>query len=73
MLTDDQKSTWLDSSRYLLSRSEDDLGDFMQQIATQDEPWIHHFDPESKTQNKQWKHPGSSLVRHLRRFIQQGR
>ena len=41
MLTEDQKRSRLNISRYLLSRYEDDLGELM------DETWIHHFDPES--------------------------
>ena len=59
MLTDDQKRTQLDISRYLLSRFEDDLCDFIKRVVTQDETWTHHHDPESKMQSKQWKHPGS--------------
>ena len=55
MLADDQKRTWLDISRYLLSCYEDDPGDFIEGIVTQDETWIHHFDPESKMQSKQIK------------------
>ena len=47
MLTDDQKRTWLDISRYLLSRYEDDPGDFIKPVGTQDEIWVHHFEPES--------------------------
>ena len=57
MLTDDQKRTPLDISRYLLSRYADDLGDFIERVVTQDETWVHHFDPGSKMQSKQWKHP----------------
>ena len=59
VLTDDQKRTLLCISRYLLSRYEDDPTDFIEQVVTQDETWVHHFDPESKMQSKQWKHPGS--------------
>ena len=69
---DDQKRTQLDISRYLLSCYKDDLGDFIQQVVTQDETWLHHFDQESKMKSKQWKHPGSPLLRNLRGFIQQG-
>ena len=59
MLTDDQKRTRLNISRYLQSRyNEDDPGDFIEQVVTQDETWVH-FDPESKMLNKQWKHPRS--------------
>ena len=48
MLTDDQKRSRVDISRNLLSRYEDDPGDFIDQVVTQDETWVHHFDPESK-------------------------
>ena len=37
MLTDDQKKTRLDISRYLLSGYEDDPGDFIERVVTQDE------------------------------------
>ena len=37
----------------------DDPGDFIEQVVTQDETWVHPYDPESKMQSKQWKHPGS--------------
>ena len=57
MLTDDQKRSWLDISGYLLSHYEDDPGDFIDRVVTQDETWVHHFDPESKLQSMQWKHP----------------
>ena len=55
MLTDDQKRTWLDISRYLLSRYKDDPGDFIERVVTLDETWVHHFDAVSKMQSKQLK------------------
>jgi hypothetical protein len=51
-LTDDQKRIRLDISRYLLSRYEDEH-DFIYRIVSQDETWVHHFDPESKNQSMQ--------------------
>ena len=57
MLTDDQESTRLDISTYLQSRYEDDPGAFIKRVVTQDETWIHHFDPEKKMHSKQWKYP----------------
>ena len=45
MLSDDQKRHRLDNSRYLLSRYEDDPDDLIEQDVTQNEPWVHHFDP----------------------------
>ena len=62
MLTDDQKSTRLDISRYLLSHYEDDAGNFIKRVVTQDETWVYHFDPESKMQSEQWKHPVSPIL-----------
>ena len=72
-MTDDQKRTPLDISRYLLSGYEDDPGDFIERVVTQDETWVHHFDPESKMHSKQWKHLALPLQSNLREFIQQGR
>ena len=48
-------STFLDIS----IRYEYDPGDFIDRVVTQDETWIHHFDPESKMQSMQLKHTGS--------------
>ena len=62
ILTDDQKRSRLDISRYLLSHYEDDPGDFIDRVVTQNETWVHHFDSESKMQSMQWKHPGSPWV-----------
>ena len=52
MLIDGLKRTQLDISRYLLSRYEDDPGNYIKGVVTQDEKWVHHFDPESKMQSK---------------------
>jgi hypothetical protein len=49
-LTNDQKRTGLDISRYLLSRFEDEP-EFIYRIVTPDETWVHHLDPESKKQS----------------------
>ena len=52
MLTHDQKRTRkrtrLNISRYLLSGYEDDPGDFLKQVLTKGETWIHHFDQSKK-------------------------
>jgi hypothetical protein len=41
--------------------------DCIYRIVTQDETWVNHFDPESKKQNMQWKHPGSSPSQKFKR------
>ena len=43
MLTNDQKRTQLDISRYILLPYEDVTGDFIWRVVTQDETWVHHF------------------------------
>ena len=63
MLTDDQKLSRLDISRYLLSRP----------IVTQDEIWVHQFEPESKMQSMQWKHPGSPPRKKFKRVFSAGK
>jgi hypothetical protein len=30
---------------------------FLQQIVTADETWLHHYEPESKAQSMAWKRP----------------
>ena len=73
MLIDDQKRTQLDISRYFLSRFEDDLGNFVERVVTQDETWVHNFDLESKMQSKQWKHPGSPPPKKFKRVHSTGK
>ena len=51
MLTYYQKRTRLNISKNFLSHFEDDPGDFIERVVTQDETWVHHFDPESKMQS----------------------
>ena len=33
---------------------------FLHRIATGDESWVYHYEPESKRQSMQWKHPSSA-------------
>ena len=66
---DYQKRARLDISRFILSRYED----FIEQVVTQDESWVHHFDPESKMQSKQWKHPGSHPPKKFKRVHSAGK
>ena len=65
MLTNDQKRTWLNISRYtyLLSRYEDDPSNFMDRVVTQNETCVHHFDPKSKIQSKQCSSPPKKFKR----------
>jgi hypothetical protein len=33
--------------------------EFLSRIVTGHETWVHHYEPESKRQSMEWKHPGS--------------
>ena len=46
MLTNDQERIQLNISRHPLSHFEDDSGDFIKRVVTQDETLVHHFDQE---------------------------
>ncbi|KAI6653021.1 histone-lysine N-methyltransferase SETMAR-like [Oopsacas minuta] len=35
--------------------------DFLDRIVTEDETWFHYYEPESKTQSKQWKRRDEAL------------
>ena len=73
MLTDDQKRTRLDISRCLLSHFEDNSGNFIERVVTQVERWVHNFDPESKMQIKQWKHPDTPPPKTFKRVHSTGK
>uniref|UniRef100_A0A672ZDH7 Mos1 transposase HTH domain-containing protein n=1 Tax=Sphaeramia orbicularis TaxID=375764 RepID=A0A672ZDH7_9TELE len=50
MLTPEQMLKRVDISRTLLTRFHADPENFQRRIVTQDETWVHHFEPESKLQ-----------------------
>ena len=33
--------------------------DFFKRLVTGDESWVHHYDPETQAEAKEWRHPGS--------------
>ena len=56
MLTEEQKKVSVDVCTDLLSRLQAEPQSFLDRIVTQDETWVHHFDPEIKRQSMIWKH-----------------
>ena len=48
----DQKCQWCQSSEQLLEFFQRDPNDFLLQLVTMDETWVHHYNPE--TSNNQW-------------------
>ena len=40
--------------------------DFHTRLITGDETWLHHWDPDTKKESMQWKHPGSPPPKKFR-------
>ena len=58
-LTEECKRKHLDICFRHLACYREEGDNFLQQIVTGDETWIHHYEPKSKQQNMQWKNPSS--------------
>jgi hypothetical protein len=50
-----------------LARYREEGNNFLQRIITRNETWLHHFQPEIKRKNMQWKHPSSPVAEKSRR------
>jgi histone-lysine N-methyltransferase SETMAR len=62
-LADEHKRMRLDicSRHFVCYREEDD--NFLQRIVTGDETLVHHYQPETKWESMQWKHPSSPAAK----------
>lgn len=56
LLTPFQKQERVECSQALLTMCHGNQEDFFNRLITQDESWVHHYDPETKVQSMQWKH-----------------
>ena len=54
--------------RELLAKFDEDGEDFLRQIVTGDESWVHHYDPESKQQSKEYRHKTSPSPKKFKVF-----
>ena len=54
-----EKELRVQHSNKIIQLFNKDEQDFLARVMTGDEVWLHHYDPESLQQSKQWKHPGS--------------
>lgn len=67
MLTADQKRRRVTVCTELLGRFQQDPENFLKRLITQDETWVHHFDPETKIQSKEWHTKGSRPPKKFKR------
>jgi len=65
-LTEERKRKRLDVCFQHLARYREEGDNFLQQIVTGDEMWIHHYEPESKRRSLQWKHPSSPVAKKFK-------
>ena len=63
MLCDEMKAERVHISRELLERFEKEGEDFLKQIITGDETWVHHYDPENIRQSMGYRHKESPQLK----------
>ena len=56
----------VESSQELLEVYNANPEDFHTRLVTGDETWLHHWDPDTKKESMQWKHPGSPSLKKFR-------
>ncbi|XP_076066184.1 histone-lysine N-methyltransferase SETMAR-like [Oratosquilla oratoria] len=69
----DQKCLRCSMSKNNLTIFDADLQRFISRFVTIDETWVHHFQPESKEQSKQWKHHGFPAPKRAKSVISAGK
>ena len=65
LLTEEQKELWKEICKDMLDCANHDP-EFMKTIITGDETWVYGYDPETKFQSSQWKHPESPRPKKAR-------
>ena len=50
----------------MLNRYNNEGENFLRRIVTGDEIWVYHYEPESKRQSLEWKHPGSPVTKKFK-------
>jgi len=65
-LNANQKRQRCQSSEQLLEFFRRDPNYFLSQLVTMDEPWLYHYDPETRQQSMEWRHSGSPRPKKFR-------
>ena len=73
MLTAEQKKCRSDTCEDLLGRLQAEPKTFLNRIVTQNETWVHHFNPESKRQSMMLKHVGSPPPKNFKVTMSAGK
>jgi histone-lysine N-methyltransferase SETMAR len=73
ILTPDIKEARVSCAKELLELCDEDPSVFFPRIVTGDESWIHHYDPESQAEAREWKHPDSPTPKRPRQAASAGK
>jgi len=65
-LTEERKRKRLYICSRHMAHYREEGDNFLQQIVTGDETWLHHYKPKSKRQSFQWKHPSSPVAKKFK-------
>ncbi|PNF20025.1 hypothetical protein B7P43_G05945 [Cryptotermes secundus] len=65
-LTDENKQRRLECCEQLLQRYRDEGDDFLLNIVTGDESWVHRYDLEEKRQIAEYRHPSSPQAKNFK-------
>ena len=60
MLTKEMKQNRVTMCQALMAKYRADPHNFLTQLVTGDETWLHHYEPETKSQSTQWLEKGSA-------------
>ena len=72
-LSHDQKCVWQAICTEHLNRHACEDDDLLHQIVTGDESWVYHYEPDSKIQSMQRKHPSSPANKKFRHGLPLGK
>ena len=64
-MTDEQKQGRVDCCNEWIESAQDPH--FRERVITEDKAWIYEYDPETKRQSEEWKHPGSPRTKKVRK------
>ena len=66
MLSDEMEAERVRISQELLERFEKEGEDFLKKIITDDQTWVHHYDPENKRQSIEYHHKESPQLKKFK-------
>jgi len=72
-LTEDHKKNRVGTSLAHLLRFNNHGEDFLEQIITGYETWVHQYCPETEAQSMAWKHPGSPTIKKFKTSTNSGK